>query len=149
VSAHAPENLGKGGALHGIGDPQMSRLCAREGGVNLAQGFPDFPAPLPMKEAAKRAIDADKNQYAVTWGAPALREAIARRSEAQSGLALDPEREITVCCGATEAMIAALMATLDPLDEVVIFTPFYENYGPDCLLGREPAGSALRAPDWS
>jgi len=128
----------------------MSRQCAREGGVNLAQGFPDFPAPLAMKEAAKRAIDADRNQYAVTWGAPALRAAIARRSAAYNGIVLDPEREITVCCGATEAMIAALLATLDPGDEVVIFTPFYENYGPDCLLsGARPRWVPLRAPDWS
>src|SRR5437867_3918095 len=88
---------------------EMAGLCAREGGVNLAQGFPDFPAPLPMKEAAKRAIDADKNQYAVTWGAPALRAAIARRAASYNGLQVDPERQITVCCGATEAMIAALM----------------------------------------
>src|SRR5262245_62990003 len=100
---------------------EMSRLCTREGGVNLAQGFPDFPAPLPMKEAAKRAIDADKNQYAVTWGSPSLRSAIARRAASAHGMQIDPEREITVCCGATEAMIAALMATLDPGDEVVIF----------------------------
>ncbi|HEX6882900.1 MAG TPA: aminotransferase class I/II-fold pyridoxal phosphate-dependent enzyme [Planctomycetota bacterium] len=128
---------------------EMSRLCAREGGVNLAQGFPDFPAPLPMKEAAKRAIDADKNQYAVTWGAPALRQAIARRLAAYNGIPVDPEREVTVCCGATEAMIAALLATLDPGDEVVIFTPFYENYGPDCLLsGAVPRWVALRPPEW-
>lgn len=129
---------------------EMSRVCAREGGVNLAQGFPDFPAPLPMKAAAKRAIDADKNQYAVTWGAPALRTAIARRAAAERGLTLDPEQHVTVCCGATEAMIAALLATLDPGDEVVIFTPFYENYGPDCLLsGAHPRWVRLRAPDWS
>ncbi len=129
---------------------EMSRVCAREGGVNLAQGFPDFPAPQPMKAAAKRAIDADKNQYAVTWGAPALRTAIAKRVAAERGLALDPEREVTVCCGATEAMIATLLATLDPGDEVVIFTPFYENYGPDCLLsGAIPRWVPLRAPDWS
>lgn len=128
---------------------EMSRLCAREGGVNLAQGFPDFPAPLPMKEAAKRAIDADKNQYAVTWGAPALRQAIARRLAAYNGIQVDPEREVTVCCGATEAMIAALLATLDPGDEVVIFTPFYENYGPDCLLsGAVPRWVPLRPPEW-
>jgi aminotransferase len=129
---------------------EMSRQCAREGGVNLAQGFPDFPAPLAMKESAKRAIDADKNQYAVTWGTPALRTAIARRAAAYNGIAVDPEREITVCCGATETMIAALMATLDPGDEVVIFTPFYENYGPDCLLsGARPRWVPLRLPDWS
>src|SRR6185436_1127017 len=126
---------------------EMSRVCAREGGVNLAQGFPDFAAPLPMKEAAKRAIDADKNQYAVTWGTPALRAAIARRAADYNGLALDPERNVTVCCGATEAMIAALLATLDPGDEVVIFTPFYENYGPDCLLsGATPRWVPLHPP---
>ncbi|NOT31739.1 MAG: aminotransferase class I/II-fold pyridoxal phosphate-dependent enzyme [Planctomycetes bacterium] len=129
---------------------EMSRVCAREGGVNLAQGFPDFPAPLPMKEAAKRAIDADKNQYAVTWGAPALRAAIARRATAERGLGLDPDRNVTVCCGATEAMIATLLATTDPGDEVVIFAPFYENYGPDCVLsGAKARWVALRAPDWS
>jgi len=129
---------------------EMSRLCAREGGVNLAQGFPDFPAPLPMKEAAKRAIDADKNQYAVTWGAPSLRAAIARRAREYNGIELDPERHVTVCCGATEAMISAMLATIDPGDEVVVFTPFYENYGPDCVLaGARPRWVPLRAPDWS
>ena len=129
---------------------EMSRICAREGGVNLAQGFPDFPAPAAMKEAAKRAIDADKNQYAVTWGTPALRAAIARRMRAYNGLEVDPEREVTVTCGATEAMIAALLATLDPGDEAIVFTPFYENYGPDCVLsGATPRFVPLRAPDWS
>jgi aminotransferase len=129
---------------------EMSRICAREKGINLAQGFPDFAAPLPMKEAAKRAIDADKNQYAVTWGAAPLRQAIARRSGAYNGIPVDAEREVTVCCGATEAMIAALLATLDPGDEVVIFTPFYENYGPDCLLsGARPRWVPLRPPHWS
>src|SRR5262245_55634354 len=128
---------------------EMSRLCTREGGVNLAQGFPDFPAPLPMKEAAKRAIDADKNQYAITWGTPALRQAIARRLQAYNGIRVDPERDVTVCCGATEAMIAALLATLEPGDEVVICTPFYENYGPDCLLsGAVPRWVPLRPPEW-
>ena len=129
---------------------EMSRVCAREGGVNLAQGFPDFPAPLPMKEAAKRAIDADKNQYAVTWGAPTLRAAIARRATAEHGLAFDPDLNVTVCCGATEAMIATLLATTDPGDEVVVFAPFYENYGPDCVLsGAKARWVPLRAPDWS
>jgi aminotransferase len=128
---------------------EMSRVCTRENGVNLAQGFPDFPAPLAMKDAAKRAIDADKNQYSVTWGAPALRAAITRRTAAHNNLVLDPELHVTVCCGATEAMIAALLATLDPGDEVVIFAPFYENYGPDCLLsGAEPRWVRLRAPRW-
>jgi aminotransferase len=129
---------------------EMSRVCAREGGVNLAQGFPDFAAPAPMKDAACRAIQADFNQYAVTWGAPRLRQAIAARTSAYNGLPTDAERDITVCCGATEAMIAALLAVLDPGDEVVIFEPFYENYGPDCILsGATPRMVRLAAPDWS
>ena len=129
---------------------EMSRVCAREGGVNLAQGFPDFAAPAPMKDAACRAIQADINQYAVTWGAPRLRQAIAARTSAYNGIPTDPERDVTVCCGATEAMIAALLAVLDPGDEVVIFEPFYENYGPDCILsGATPKLVRLAAPDWS
>jgi len=129
---------------------EMSRVCAREGGVNLAQGFPDFAAPEAMKEAACRAIRADVNQYAVTWGAPRLRAAIAERATRYNGIPTDPERNVTVCCGATEAMIAALMAVLEPLDEVVIFEPFYENYGPDCILsGAVPRMVRLRPPDWS
>jgi aminotransferase len=129
---------------------EMSRVCAREGGVNLAQGFPDFAAPAPMKDAACRAIQGDVNQYAVTWGAPRLRQAIATRTSAYNGLPTDPDRDVTVCCGATEAMIAALLAVLDPGDEVVIFEPFYENYGPDCILsGATPRMVRLAAPDWS
>jgi aminotransferase len=129
---------------------EMSRVCARENGVNLAQGFPDFPAPLPMKEAAKRAIDRDVNQYAVTWGAPALRRAIAARTCSYNRIPTDPDTDVTVCCGATEAMIAALLAVLDPGDEVVIFEPFYENYGPDCVLsGAVPRFVRLRPPDWA
>ena len=129
---------------------EMSRVCAQHGGINLAQGFPDFPAPAPMKAAAKAAIDADKNQYAVTWGAPALRAAIARRTSDYNGIPTDPERDVTVCCGATEAMIATLLAVLDPGDEVVVFEPFYENYGPDCILsGAEPRFVRLSPPDWT
>ncbi len=129
---------------------EMSRVCAREKGVNLAQGFPDFAAPLPMKEAACRAIAADINQYAVTWGAPRLRAAIAARTSAYNQIPVDPDRDVTVCCGATEAMLAALLAVLDPGDEVVIFEPFYENYGPDCILsGATPRMVRLEAPDWS
>lgn len=112
----------------------MSRVAAREGAVNLAQGFPDFAAPLEMKRAAKDAIDADINQYAVTWGAPRLRDAIAARTTRYNGFAVDAQTNVTVCCGATEAMIATLMATINPGDEVIIFEPFYENYGPDCTL---------------
>jgi len=128
----------------------MSRICRAEGGVNLAQGFPDFPAPAAMKAAAIKAIEADVNQYAVTWGAPRLRAAVAERTARYNGLPTDADANVTVCCGATEAMIATLLATVDPGDEVIIFEPFYENYGPDCVLaGAVPKLVALRAPDWS
>ncbi len=119
-------------------------------GVNLAQGFPDFAAPEVLKQAACRAIEDDINQYAVTWGAPALRTAIADKTARFYGVRPDPEREITVTCGATEAMIAALLAVTDPGDEVIVFEPFYENYGPDAILsGAAPVFVRLHAPDWS
>jgi aminotransferase len=128
----------------------MTRLAARHQAVNLAQGFPDFPAPDSLKEAAKRAIDGDKNQYAITWGAKAFRDALAKKHERSSGVAIDPERELTVCCGSTEAMISALLATVDPGDEVILFEPWYENYGPDAILsGATPVYVKLHAPDWS
>ena len=129
---------------------EMSRVCRQHGGVNLAQGFPDFAAPLPMKDAARAAIAADVNQYAVTWGAPRLREAIARRTRAYNGIPVDPDRDVTVTCGATEAMVAVMLALLDPHDEVVVFEPFYENYGPDCILaGATPRFVRLSPPDWT
>ena len=129
---------------------EMSRICTREGGVNLAQGFPDFAAPMAMKAAAKEAIDADINQYAVTWGAKPLRDAIARRTQSYNGLESDPEEEITVTCGATEAMLATFLALIDPGQEVVIFSPFYENYGPDCVLSGAVARIVpLRPPHWT
>ncbi len=129
---------------------EMSRICTEENGINLAQGFPDFPAPAPMKAAAKQAIDADINQYAVTWGSPSLRQAIATRTRAYNGIPTDPRAHVTVCCGATECMIATLLAVLDPGDEVIVFEPFYENYGPDCILsGAKPRFVRLHAPDWS
>jgi aspartate/methionine/tyrosine aminotransferase len=125
--------------------PNSDRL-----GVNLAQGFPDFPAPEAMKEAACRAIRDDINQYAVTWGAPSLRRAIADKTERFYGVRPDPDREITVTCGATEAMIATLMALVDPGDEVIVFEPFYENYGPDAILsGATPRFVTLHEPDWT
>jgi aspartate/methionine/tyrosine aminotransferase len=128
---------------------EMSRVCAREGGVNLAQGFPDFAAPEAMKEAACRAIRADVNQYAVTWGAAELRAAIAPRTAAYNGIPVDADRHVTVCCGATEAMIASLLAVLDPGAEVIVFEPFYENYGPDCILsGAVPRCVRLSGPRW-
>ena len=112
----------------------MSRLAREHHAINLAQGFPNFPAPDLLKEAAARAIHGDINQYAITWGAQALRDAIARKYAAWYGLDADPEREITVTCGATEAMISTLLAVVNPGDEVIVFEPFYENYGPDTIL---------------
>jgi aspartate/methionine/tyrosine aminotransferase len=119
-------------------------------GVNMAQGFPDFAAPEAMKEAAVAAIRGDVNQYAITWGAKSLREAIADKTLGFAGYRPDPETEITVCCGATEGMIAAMMAVVDPGDEVLIFEPYYENYGPDAVLsGAIPRFIPLLPPDWA
>ena len=129
---------------------EMTRLAHLHGAVNLSQGFPDFPAPEEVKEAARRAIETDINQYAITWGARSLRQAIARKFERLYGVPVDPEREVTVTCGSTEAMIATLLAVLNPGDEVVAFEPFYENYGPDAILsGAVPRFVKLRPPDWS
>ncbi len=132
---------------------EMTRQAMLYGAINLAQGFPDFAAPEQIKRAAQEAIAADVNQYAITWGAKPLRQAIARQMERWQGIAVDPEREITVCCGSTEAMIASLLAVTNPRDEVVIFEPFYENYGPDTILsGAQPRFVKLRPPadagDW-
>jgi aspartate/methionine/tyrosine aminotransferase len=128
---------------------EMTRLAIAYDAVNLSQGFPDFPAPAEIKEAARQAIAADINQYAITWGAKSLRNAIAKKVEHQQGMSIDPEREITVCCGATEAMISTMMALINPGDEVIAFEPFYENYGPDAILsGATPRFVKLRPPDW-
>ncbi|MDX6272278.1 MAG: hypothetical protein QOD28_3501 [Acidobacteriota bacterium] len=129
---------------------EMTREALKHGAVNLSQGFPDFPAPADIKAAAMRAIDADVNQYAITWGARDFREAIAAKTQWYLGLDVDPETEITVTCGSTEGMIAAMMATVDPGEEVVIFEPFYENYAPDAILSdARPRYVPLRAPDWT
>jgi aminotransferase len=112
----------------------MTRLAREHDSINLAQGFPNFAAPDVIKDAAAKAIRDDINQYAITWGAQHLREALARTYSARYGLDADPDREITVTCGATEAMIATLLAVVDPGDEVIVFEPFYENYGPDTIL---------------
>ena len=129
---------------------EMTRLAVEHDALNLAQGFPDFPAPEQVKEAAVNAIRADVNQYSITWGARDFRRAIAERFERDTGLAVDPEREVTVCCGATEAMIASLLAVIDSGDEVVVFEPFYENYGPDSIIcGATPRFVPLRPPDWT
>jgi aminotransferase len=130
---------------------EMTRLCLQSGGVNLAQGFPDFACPQELKDAAKRAIDDDVNQYAITWGAKAFRDAIAdKTARTYPGWTVDPETELCVTCGSTEAMVATLLATVDPGDEVVLFQPFYENYGPDAVLsGATPRYVSLHRPDWS
>jgi len=128
---------------------EMTRLNQQHGGVNLSQGFPDFAAPAVVKEAACRAIMADVNQYAVTWGAKGLREAVAREFARRYGVPVVPDQQVTVTCGATEAMMATMMGIIDPGDEVVIFEPFYENYGPDAILsGATPRYVALHEPDW-
>ena len=127
---------------------EMTRLNELYGGVNLSQGFPDFPAPAAIKEAACAAINADVNQYAVTWGARPLRDAIAREFTKRYGLEIVADEQVTVCCGTTEAMMSTMMAIIDPGDEVVIFEPFYENYGPDAILsGATPRFVTLHAPD--
>ncbi|HUI28165.1 MAG TPA: aminotransferase class I/II-fold pyridoxal phosphate-dependent enzyme, partial [Candidatus Kryptonia bacterium] len=128
----------------------MTRLCNEYGGINLAQGFPDFPAPAELKLAARHAIDADYNQYAVTWGVREFRAAIADKMERDNGVRCDPDAEVTVTCGSTEAMVAALLAVVNPGDEVVIFEPFYENYGPDTIItGARPRYVTLRPPAFS
>jgi len=129
---------------------EMTRLALKHNAVNLAQGFPDFPAPAEVKEAARAAIAADDNQYAITWGAKPLRDAIVEKFARTQGVRVDPERQITVCCGSTEAMMSSMMALINPGDEVVIFEPFYENYGPDAILsGATPRFVRLHPPDWS
>ena len=126
---------------------EMTRQAMLHGAVNLAQGFPDFPAPAEIKRAAQEAVAADVNQYAITWGAKSLRNAIARQMLEWQGIAVDPETQITVCCGSTEAMISTLLAVCNKGDEVVVFEPFYENYGPDSVLsGAKPVFVKLRPP---
>ncbi len=127
----------------------MTRVCLKHRGVNLSQGFPDFAAPIEIKEAAVKAIEADINQYAITWGTPPLRQAIADKFARYNGVKMDAEKEITVCCGATETMIASLLAIVNPGEEVIVFEPFYENYGPDTILcGATPRFITLHEPDW-
>jgi aspartate/methionine/tyrosine aminotransferase len=129
---------------------EMTRLNELYGGVNLSQGFPDFPAPAAVKEAACAAIQADVNQYAVTWGARRLREAVAREFTRRYSIPVVADEQVTVCCGSTEAMMSTMMALIDPGDEVVIFEPFYENYGPDAILsGATPRYVTLHEPGWT
>jgi aspartate/methionine/tyrosine aminotransferase len=134
---------------------EMTRLAMKHGAVNLSQGFPDFAAPEEIKEAARQAISDDINQYAITWGAKPLRDAIVEKFERTQTVGYDPEREITICCGSTEAMMSAMMAIINPGDEIVVFEPFYENYGPDAILsGASPRFVRMQPPsaanpDWS
>jgi aspartate/methionine/tyrosine aminotransferase len=129
---------------------EMTRLARKHNAVNLSQGFPDFPAPSDIKAAAAAAIERDINQYAITWGSPRLREAIAADFQTRHGLTIDPETQVTVCCGSTETMMATMLGVVDPGDEVIVFEPFYENYGPDAILsGASPRFVPLREPDWS
>jgi aminotransferase len=134
---------------------EMTRLAMKHNAVNLSQGFPDFAAPAEVKEAARQAISDDINQYAITWGAKPLRDAIVEKFGRTQSVRYDPEREITVCCGSTEAMMSAMMAVINPGDEVVVFEPFYENYGPDAILsGAAPRFVRMQPPsaqnpDWS
>jgi aspartate/methionine/tyrosine aminotransferase len=131
---------------------EMNRVAVAHGAVSLAQGFPDFACPPELKAAVAEAVDADINQYAITWGSKPLRDAIADTTPRHfPGFGeIDPETEVTVTCGATEAMIAAMLGLLDPGDEVIVFEPFYENYGPDAVLsGARPCYVTLHEPDWS
>ena len=129
---------------------EMTRVNAQHGGINLAQGMPNFPPPRELVEAAHRALDGDFHQYAITWGAPRLRRGIADKYRRFYGMELDPDQHVTVCCGSTETMLATLLAVLNPGDEVIIFEPFYENYGPGCIIaGAEPVFVPLEPPDFS
>ncbi len=128
----------------------MTRIAQQYGAVNLAQGFPDFSAPENIKQAAQQAIADDINQYAITWGSKPFRNAIAKKYREWYNLEYDPEREITVCCGSTEGMIASMLGVTNPNDEVIVFEPYYENYGPDTLLCEATRVLVqLRPPDWN
>lgn len=128
---------------------EMTRLANKHGAVNLAQGFPDFDAPAEVVEAAVDALRGGLNQYAITWGAKSLRDSIAHYHCRWYGMDVDPEEEITVCCGSTEAMISSILASVDPGEELIVFEPFYENYGPDAILsGARPRFVPMSAPDW-
>src|SRR5882724_10347805 len=129
---------------------EMTRLAMESKAINLAQGFPDFSAPEDIKKAAQQAIADDFNQYAITWGAKPFRDAIAAKYRKTYNLDYDPQREITVCCGSTEGMIASMLAITNPSDEVIVFEPYYENYGPDTLLcDAKRKLVSLRPPDWT
>ena len=128
---------------------EMTRLAKLHNAVNLSQGFPDFEAPQAIKDAACTAIQAEQNQYAPPYGTKAFRDAIASDWARRYGVAIVPDEQVTVCCGSTEAMMASMLSCIDPGDEVIVFEPFYENYGPDAVLaGAEPRYVRMREPDW-
>ncbi len=128
---------------------EQTRMAMEHGAINLAQGFPDFPCPPALKKLANEALSDDHNQYSITWGLPGLRKAIAAKAKRYNGIHADPETEVTVTCGSTEAMICAFLGLIDPGREVILFQPFYENYHPDSYLsGAKPVHVSLRAPDW-
>ena len=128
---------------------EMTRVVSQYGGVNLAQGMPNFPPPAELIDAAHKALDGDFHQYAITWGAPGLRQAVADKYRKFYGMELNPDRHITVCCGSTETMLSTLLAVLNPGDEVIIFEPFYENYGPGCIIsGAQPVFVPLEPPEF-
>src|SRR5260370_2672295 len=129
---------------------EMTRVNNQYDGINLPQGMPNFPPPRELIEAAHRAIDGDFHQYAITWGTRSLRGAIAEKYRKCYGMDVEADRNVTVCCGSTETMLATLLAVLNPGDEVIIFEPFYENYGPGCIIaGAEPVWVPLEPPDFS
>lgn len=129
---------------------EMTRLAHQHGAINLGQGMPDFETPQAIKDAACSAIQDGFNQYAITWGAPPLRAAIARKMREFNGIEADPDLNVTVCCGATECMMATMLALVNPGDEVIIFQPYYENYGPDAIIsGAKPVWVKLRPPAWT
>jgi len=129
---------------------KMTRICQKYGGINLAQGFPEKDPPEEVLQEALRAIQGGNNQYSITWGLPALREAVAKKVSVGNGLNPDPELEVTVTCGSSEAIVASLLALVNPGEKVVIFEPFYENYLPGLTLaGGAPIFVRLRDPDWA
>ena len=128
---------------------EMTRIALQHGAINLAQGFPDFDPPEEVRDAAKRAIDEGRNQYAITWGTSGLRSAIADKAKRFNGIECDPEKNVVVTCGSTEAMMAALLSIINPGDEAIVFEPFYENYGPDAIVsGAKARYVPMTPPEW-
>ena len=129
---------------------RMTRISNECGAINLSQGFPDFDPPKALTDRLAEVSKEGPHQYAVTWGAQNFREALAEKQSRFMGMDIDPDTEVLVTCGSTEAMMVAMMSVVDPGDEVIIFSPFYENYGADTILtGAKPVYVELRQPDWT